>query len=229
MQEHSVRHIAIIPDGNRRWARAQSKFSWLGHAEGIKTYEKIVQKALDLNVYCLSFWGMSVDNIDKRPRQEVKFLLSSFSKSLMRALKDPALEKHDVRVSIVGEWRERFPKKLVEVGERLISQTKERKRHIMNLLLCYDGKSDMRQAFAQAQLAAGTAASPKDFLWTRDLPPVDLVIRTGGDPHFSAGFMMWDTADAQLHFSEKLWPNFTPEDFESAVVDYKKRKRRFGA
>lgn len=223
-----MRHVAIIPDGNRRWARSRGKMPWLGHAEGIKTYEKILQKALDLNIYCFSFWGMSVDNIEKRSKQEVRFLLSSFSRSLMRALKSKDLAKNDVRISILGEWRRLFPERLAGLGEKIIAETRERKRHIVNLLLCYDGKTEMQRAFAKAR-EAKDFSSPKEFLWTRDLPPVDLVIRTGGEPHLSAGFMMWDTADAQLHFSEKLWPDFTPADFEAAIADFGCRERRFGA
>ncbi|MEK7576175.1 MAG: polyprenyl diphosphate synthase [Patescibacteria group bacterium] len=229
MQKHLVGHVAIIPDGNRRWAKARGKMPWMGHAEGAKTFEKILKSAFEQNVYCLSFWGMSVDNIDKRPPREVKFLLDTFSKVLMKAAKSPNLEKYDVRVSILGEWRERFPKKLVTLGEKIIEETKNRKKHVVNLLLCYDGKTEMISAFKKAGVSKGNFTTPKDFLWTRDLPPVDLVIRTGGDPHLSAGFMMWDTADAQLRFEEKMWPDFTVADFEEAIADFKKRERRFGA
>lgn len=264
MKEYSVGHIAIIPDGNRRWARTKNKSPWMGHAEGAKNFEKILNKALELNVYCLSFWGMSVDNIEKRASREVQFLLKIFSNTLLRALQNKDLEKNDVRISIIGEWRKRFPKKLVDLGEKIIDDTKNRKKHIVNLLLCYDGKTEMMQAFRSAiaskkdftplqpenvfsqtlnknnrshinkiiQPSAGVVTgfiSPKDYLWTRDLPPVDLVIRTGGEPHLSAGFMMWDVSDAQLYFSDKLWPDFTPDDFESAILDYKKRERRLGA
>lgn len=229
MQKYSVGHVAIIPDGNRRWARARGKMPWMGHKEGIKAYENILAKALELNVFCISFWGMSVDNIEKRPAPEVKFLLETFSSSLMRAFENPSLKEYDVRVSIIGEWRERFPKKLVTLGETILEETKSRSRHIVNLLLCYDGKADMMQAFRHARLAKKEFSSPKEFLWTRDLPPVDLVIRTGGDPHLSAGFMMWDTADAQLFFSDKMWPDFTPNDFEIAIRTFSKRERRHGA
>lgn len=229
MHEYSVGHIAIIPDGNRRWAKLKGKMPWMGHAEGAKTFEKILKSAYEQNVHCLSFWGMSVDNIDKRPPLEVKFLLETFSKVLLKALKSPDLKKYDVRVSILGEWRQRFPKKLVDLGEKIIKETKDRKKHIINLLLCYDGKSEMLRAFKEAVNSKESFTTPKDYLWTRDLPPVDLVIRTGGDPHLSAGFMMWDTADAQLCFSEKLWPDFTASDFEAAIADFKKRERRFGA
>ncbi len=229
MHEYSVGHIAIIPDGNRRWAKLKGKTPWMGHAEGAKTFEKILKSAFEQNVYCLSFWGMSVDNIDKRPPLEVKFLLETFSKVLLKASKSPDLKKYDIRVSILGEWRQRFPKKLAGLGEKIIEETKNRKKHIINLLLCYDGKSEMMRAFKQIAESKESFTTPKDYLWTRDLPPVDLVIRTGGDPHLSAGFMMWDTADAQLCFSEKLWPDFTTSDFEAAIADFKKRERRFGA
>ncbi|MBI2052841.1 MAG: di-trans,poly-cis-decaprenylcistransferase [Candidatus Ryanbacteria bacterium] len=229
MQEYSVRHVAIIPDGNRRWAKARGKAPWLGHKEGIKTYEQVLKKALDLNIYCLSFWGMSVDNIEKREPREVKFLLGYFARNFIKALRSKELAKHDVRVSILGEWRKRFPRMLARLAERLITETKERKRHIINLLLCYDGKTEMEEAFRKAQVSKKPNTSPKNFLLTSSLPPVDLVIRTGGDPHLSAGFMMWDTADAQLHFSNKLWPDFTPQDFEKAIKDFLSRERRFGA
>lgn len=229
MQNYSVRHVAIIPDGNRRWARGRGLSPWLGHKEGIKVYEKILEKAFELNIHCLSFWGMSMDNIDKRDRREVKFLLGYLAQSLLKALRSKKLKESDVRVSIIGEWRTRFPGTLVRLVEKLIAQTKDRKKHIINLLLCYDGKTEMLDAFKKAAASKESAASPKDFLWTRDLPSVDLVIRTGGEPHLSAGFMMWDVADAQLHFSPKLWPDFTPHDLEEAVRDFKERERRFGA
>ena len=229
MPKYSVRHVAIIPDGNRRWARARGKAPWLGHRAGIETYEKILKKALELNIYCLSFWAMSVDNITKREAREVKFLLGYFSDMVMKALGSDDLKKNDVRVSILGDWREKFPKKLVRLGEKLIAETSERKHHIVNLLMCYDGKSEMIGAFRRALMSGKKFNSPKEFLLTSDLPPVDLVIRTGGDPHLSAGFMMWDVADAQLCFSDKLWPDFAPADFEGAISDFKNRERRFGA
>lgn len=84
-------------------------------------------------------------------------------------------------------------------------------------------------AFRRALASGKQFTSPKEFLLTSKLPPVDLVIRTGGDPHLSAGFMMWDTADAQLFFSDKLWPDFEPSDFEAAIKEFQKRERRFGA
>lgn len=229
MQNHSVGHVAIIPDGNRRWAKKRGKFPWDGHKEGVKAFEKILARALELDVYCLTFWGMSKDNISKRAAREVKYLLSAFSRTLMAMGKSAELKKNDVKVSILGDWRTQFPKALVTLGEKTIEETRERKKHILNLLFCYDGKSEMIEAFTRAISSKKDFVSPKEFLMTRNLPPVDLVIRTGGDPHLSAGFMMWDTADAQLHFSEKLWPDFTPEDFERAIADFKHRERRFGA
>ncbi|KKU51945.1 MAG: di-trans,poly-cis-decaprenylcistransferase [Candidatus Ryanbacteria bacterium RIFCSPHIGHO2_12_FULL_47_12b] len=230
MKDYSIRHIAIIPDGNRRWAKAHGKLPWRGHQAGVRTYEQVLKKALELNVYCVSFWGMSTDNRLKRGHREVAFLFALFEKTLQRALASRELEKNDVRVNVLGEWRAQFPKKLVRLGERVIKETEKRKKHIMNLLLCYDGRSEMLHAFRRALASKGkSAGDPKRYLYTRNLPPVDLVIRTGGDPHLSAGFMMWDVADAQLHFSNKLWPDFTPEDFERAVKDYLRRERRFGA
>jgi undecaprenyl diphosphate synthase len=229
MHEYSVAHVAIIPDGNRRWATARNKFPWDGHREGVKAFEKVLARALELDIYCLTFWGMSKDNISKRAVREVKYLLAAFSRTLMAMSKSVELKKNDVKVSILGDWRNQFPKALVKLGEKTIEETSDRKKHILNLLFCYDGKSEMIEAFEKARQSKKDVTSPKDFLMTRDLPPVDLVIRTGGDPHLSAGFMMWDTADAQLSFSDKLWPDYTAEDFAAAVNEFRHRPRRYGA
>lgn len=229
MEEYSVGHVAIIPDGNRRWAEQKSLSPWLGHKAGVEAFEKILTKALALKIYCLSFWGMSLDNIAKRPVREVNYLLRIFSHVLKRALANADLEKHDVKISILGEWREKFPSSLVAAAKKAIEETKNRKTHILNLLLCYDGKAEMMRAFEKARQSKKDFTSPKEYLFTRDLPPVDLVIRTGGEAHLSTGFMMWDTADAQLSFSNKLWPDYTPEDFEAAIRDFVRRERRYGS
>lgn len=229
MQEYSVRHVAIIPDGNRRWAKAKGKPAWDGHKAGVKAFEEILARALELKIYCVSFWGMSADNFTKREAREVKYLLSLFKNVISRALGNRDLARHEVKISILGEWRTKFPPALVRLFEKTIKETQDRKTHILNLLLAYDGKSEMRQAFKKALEVKKDFTSPKEYLLTRDLPAVDLVVRTGGDPHLSAGFMMWDTADSQLYFSKKLWPDFTPADFDQAIRDFKKRERRFGA
>ncbi len=227
--EYTVGHVAIIPDGNRRWARARGEFPWKGHEAGAKIFESILRKAQEMNIYCLSFWGMSRDNMTKREEVEVSALLKIFENVIRRALESKELEESDTRISILGEWREQFPKSLVKIFEEAIEKTKHRTRHVINLLLCYDGKSEMISAFKESHKPEHIHTPIKELLLTKDLPTVDLVIRTGGDPHLSAGFMMWDVADAQLCFSEKLYPDYTPEDFEFAVNDFLKRERRFGA
>ena len=229
LEKYSVGHVAIIPDGNRRWAKAKGEMPWAGHEAGVKAFEHILRKAHELNIYCTSFWGMSRDNMTKRENREVQVLLKIFENVIKKAIESKELAENGVRLSIIGEWREQFPRSLVEIFDRAIETTRSRTRHVLNLMLCYDGKSEMQKAFENARSSQKDFSSPKEFLMTKDLPPVDLVIRTGGEPHLSAGFMMWDTADAQLSFTDKLWPDFTPEDFEAAVEDFKRRERRFGA
>ncbi|MDA1334791.1 MAG: polyprenyl diphosphate synthase [bacterium] len=225
--DYKVKHIAIIPDGNRRWAKARGNSPWAGHRAGHKAFEDILKKSVDMNVYCLSFWGMSIDNIRKREKREIAELFNIFRRMMQKALGSDHLKENDVRVRVMGEWREMLPEPLVNLFHKVIGDTRSRTKHVLNLLICYDGKSEMRYAFKEAS-AAGSA-DPKEYLYTKDLPPVDLVIRTGGDPHLSAGFMMWDVADAQLHFSDKMWPDFTPEDFEAAVNEFQGRERRLGS
>lgn len=229
-------HVAIIPDGNRRWAECRRLPSWKGHEEGARRFEEILDEALTLGVRVISFWGMSRDNIEKRDPFEVKRLLSLMRKKFRELGHDPRIQKHEVSIRFLGAWRELLPKSLVRIMEETMERTKAYGKRMLNLLICYDGREEMMQAMeAIRALPVNPHPKPitselvKTHLWTSDLPPVDLVIRTGGDPHWSAGFMMWEVADAQLYFSEKPFPEFTAEDFQEAVGEYAARTRRFGA
>ncbi|MBI2587824.1 di-trans,poly-cis-decaprenylcistransferase [Candidatus Azambacteria bacterium] len=229
-------HVAIIPDGNRRWAAKRGLQSWRGHEEGARRFEELLDQALELGIRVVSFWGMSRDNIEKREPFEVRRLLSLLREKFRTLGHDPRIHKHEVSVRFLGAWRELFPPSLVSIMEETMTKTNAYGKRILNMLICYDGREEMMRAIdAIRALPVNphpkpiTAELVKNHLWTRDLPPVDLVIRTGGDPHLSCGFMMWDVADAQLYFSEKLFPDFTAGEFRKAIADYGERTRRFGA
>lgn len=226
-------HIAIVPDGNRRWAKARGLDPWEGHKEGADNTEKIIERARKLGVFCLSIWGSSEDNLTKRPFAEKKALLEIYLKNFKRLLEGEEIHRDRVRISVIGKWREQFPAPLASLLERCIEETKRYEKHRLNFFLAYNGTTEMLEATRSiaAMGKAGaevTAQTIKDHLWTRELPPVDLLVRTGGEPHLSAGFMMWDIADAQLFFSEKPYPDFGPDDFEGALADYTRRERRRG-
>ena len=224
-------HIAIIPDGNRRWAKAQRLKPWEGHAEGAKRYWEISGDAHKQGVDHLTLWAASYDNLQKRSKLEVKFLLKLFEEELSKPEILQRCLENEIKARIIGEWREFVSgKHTILAVENLIEKTKHFSNKSMNILLAYDGKREMLSA-ANALVASGEQVSEKSLrnsLWTAELPDVDLVIRTGGEPHWSAGFMMWLTANSQFYFTDVLWPDFNKQALKKALDDYESRERRLG-
>lgn len=228
-----VYHIALIPDGNRRWAKRKNLPPWQGHIEGAKTLEKILKKAWEMKIPYFTFWGSSLDNLTKRPKEEVKVLYSLYEKYFKKLLKEKKIFKEKVRINVFGRWKEIFPKKLREIVERLIEKTKNHERYNLTFLLAYNGTDEMLEAIKKIKKTKTEKVTEELLLknlWTGSLPQVDLVIRTGceKDPHNSTGFMMWKTAYSQFYFTKTYFPDFTPEEFEKAIKNFEKRERRFG-
>ncbi len=229
-------HVAFIPDGNRRWARAHAMVPWEGHAVGAKGFRPLLRCAIENGVTHLSVWCASRSNLTKRPTQEVKFLykvLEEYFDSLHDA---PEIHEHRVRVTVIGAWEEFQPPSLIASIKRIQDETRKYDDVHLTIFDAYDGITEMTDAVAA--IAEAKAKDPslvvtpdliKSNLYTADLPPVDLAIRTGGEPHWSGGFMMWDIANSHFHFSEKLWPDFKDEDFVAALNEFKNRERRQGA
>lgn len=229
-------HIAIIPDGNRRWAERKGVPLNEGHRIGVETTQKIFEKALELKIPYLTFWAASYDNLIKRSGEEVNFLIQLINEEFQRLMDDAKIHKNEVKVRILGRFKEILPAKTLKIIERLIEKTENYSLFSLTFLLAYNGTDEMveairrvSQAFKKSTLKI-TDEIIKNFLWTKDLPPVDLIIRTGceEDPHNSAGFMMWHTAYSQYYFTQTLYPDFTPEEFEKVVIDFLKRGRRLG-
>ena len=233
--ENLPTHIAIIPDGNRRWAKKRGLPSFLGHREGAQTTESILRAALDLGIPAITIWGSSVSNITKRSSEEVQFLFDIFGEYFAKLADSKEVKEHSVRVRILGRWEELFPEKTKLPMREAIESTKRHAKHQLTFLMAYSGVEEMLETIkgiaaekqTQPEFSISESAV-KNHLWTRDLPPVDLVVRTGGEAHWSAGFMMWDVADARLHFTETLWPDFSKEELSRAIQSYARTKRRFG-
>lgn len=228
-------HIVLIPDGNRRWAEKKGLPSFFGHREGAKTTEKILKAVLDLKTPYFTFWGSSLDNIAKRPPQETKFLLKLFERYFKKLAKSEEVRRNKIKINVIGRWRELFPESVKKAMEEAIEKTKNYKNRQFTFLMAYSGIDEMTTAIKEiAELRIKNAELRinekliKDNLWTKDLPAVDLVIRTGGEPHWSAGMMMWDVANSQLHFTETLYPDFSVKEFKKAVNRYCRTQRRFG-
>ena len=224
-------HIAIIPDGNRRWAKAHRLNPWEGHTEGAQRYWEISDYAHELGVNHLTFWGLSYDNLKKRPKIEIKFILKLMESELSKPFILERCLKNKIRARVVGEWREFITnKKLLQIVENLEKQTEKFQDKSLNIMLAYDGQREMLAA-VNSLVKAGKRvdeAGLRNALWSRELPDVDLVIRSGGEPHWSAGFMMWQTANSQFYFTDILWPDFKNQELKKATAEYDRRERRLG-
>ncbi|MDP3762446.1 MAG: polyprenyl diphosphate synthase [bacterium] len=225
-----LNHVAIIPDGNRRWAKEEGLKPTAGHELGFETFKKTAKEARKLNIPYLTAWGLSRDNALKRSIREIKFLYASFQESFQQMLVDEELHRDKVKVRVIGEWPKLFPSGLKTAIAQVEEATKNYKNFNLTLLLAYDGKREMAKAFEAARKEDTNVneSNLKQYLWTKDLPPVDLVIRTGGNPHWSAGFLMWHTSDAEFYFTKTFWPAFDREEFRKAVWEYEKRPRNLG-
>lgn len=225
------RHVAIIPDGNRRWAESKGLHPWQGHYEGAERFEEIAEAAFKAGVGHVTFWGASIDNLKKRTPLEVSVLFKIIIKLLEKEIKFKRLLKNQIQFKLLGKYEDFAPdNKMYQLAKSVEEAGKGFQEHIVTLLFGYDGKIEMLEAIEKIkaeQLPVDEQTVHQNLL-TKDLPPVDLVIRTGGEPHWSAGFLMWHTQNSQFYFTNKLWPDFTPKELELAFEDYAQRGRRFG-
>lgn len=226
-------HIAVIPDGNRRWAKARGLEPWLGHEHGAYVFKEIVKEAFAQGIKYFTFWASSQDNIKKRNPLEVAFYFKLVKRAFEDFEKDSYARDHEIKVDFLGSWEKMFPEDVKEICLRIKEKTKNYSQHFLTLLLAYDGRAEMLEALERMN-QENPAVKPtpeliKKYLYTKDLPAVDLVIRTGGEPHWSAGFMMWDVADSQLYFTPTLWPDFNKKELAQALLAYSAAPRRLGA
>ncbi len=224
-------HIAIIPDGNRRWAKRHHLKPWQGYDYGILAFEKIYKKSLKLKIPYLTFWIASLDNLTKRPKEEVKFLCQVFAKNFPKLAKEKIIHQYQVRIQVFGRWERMMPKKVVKAVKKPIEATKKYSRFFLTFLMAYNGDDEMMEAIKKikkTKIKKITKETLNKYLWTGDLPPVDLLIRTGGEEHLSAGFMMWKLQYAQMNFPKVFFPDFNEREFLKVLKIYSQRERRFG-
>lgn len=223
-----INHLAIIPDGNRRWARKKGLQAWQGYTEALYKSD-VIKTAFNLGIKYTTLWLGSYNNLTERPKEEL-FVLERVLKELAEKItNDIETKEKQIKVRCLGEWRNLLKKDTIDAFNKAEETTKNYNNNNLTLLVGYNGDREMIRAIKNITDCKNISPEIlKQNLWTKDLPPVDLVIRTAGEPHLSTGFMMWDIKDAQLYFSEKLWPDFTSEDLIKAVEDYETRQRRFG-
>ncbi len=215
MGERVPQHVAIIMDGNGRWAEGHGVSRSEGHEAGERALHAIVLDALALGVRYLSVYAFSTENWT-RPDDEVEFLLN-YNRDLLRARRDEMHEK-GVRMRRIGR-RDPVPDEVLAEFDAVEEMTREGTN--MDLLICfnYGGRAELEDA-------ARAGAIP-DNLYAPDVPDVDLLIRTSGEMRLS-NFLLWQSAYAELYFTDTLWPDFDRAELEAAIADYNGRDRRFG-
>ncbi len=221
-------HLAIIPDGNRRWARKNKLPVFYGHQKGFQALKKIIRKGFKMGIKIITIWGFSTENW-QRSKQEVSHLMRLFKKIVDNYLKE-ALKKQ-IRLVHLGR-KDRLDKILIEKITQAENQTKKFDKNFLCCALDYGGQDEIIRAINKlisTNIKSITKETFNQFLDTRDLPyPYpDLIIRTSGEQRLS-GFLTWQSGYAELIFVKKYLPDFTEKDLENCLIEYSKRKRRFG-
>jgi undecaprenyl diphosphate synthase len=218
------RHIAIIMDGNGRWAKKRFLPRIAGHRKGIEAAKTIVRTAGDLGIEVLTLYAFSTENWN-RPEEEVNDLMALLKHFIQRDIAE--LAENGVRLRVIGNYRA-LSKDLVTLIDDAIAQTAANQRTTLVIALNYGAQDELiRAANAAAQHGQITADSFEAHLDTAGLPPVDLLIRTSGEQRLS-NFLLWQLAYAEMIFTDTLWPDFNGQSLTDAVASYAGRERRFG-
>lgn len=224
------KHVALIMDGNRRWAKERRLPTFQGHAKSIDRLESLIDYAIKIGISYLTFWAFSTENW-RRKKSEVEFLLELFRENLAKKVDN--FHRKNVRVKVIGDLS-MFPKDIQEKTRSWMEMTKNNKKITVNIALSYGGRDEIIRAIKKIQSRFNrdkiqnlTKENFGQFLDTAGQPDPDLMIRTGGEIRLS-GFMLWQMEYAEFYFSKTYWPDFTPRELEKALVEYQRRKRNFG-
>ncbi|TMM58171.1 isoprenyl transferase [Maribacter algarum] len=231
-EKNLPRHIAIIMDGNGRWAKQKGKFRVFGHENGVKTVRTTVENCVKLKIEYLTLYTFSTENW-KRPKLEVDTLMRLLVSSLKKELK--TFIKNDVRLNTIGDidsLPDKARKELIEVMEK----TRKNAGMTLTLALSYGAREELKNAVKQIStkvknniisIESIDETIINNHLYTHDLPDVDLLIRTSGE-HRISNFLLWQIAYAELYFIDVFWPDFSEEHLVQAIQNYQNRERRFG-
>lgn len=229
---NTPKHVAIIMDGNGRWAQKKGSARIVGHKAGVETVRSVIQICVEKGIEVVTLFAFSSENW-RRPEKEVTLLMSLFLAALQREVKK--LHKNDVQLRIVGDVSA-FDKKIQEQIKKSEALTKDNKTLILNIAANYGGQWDITQSVKHlaslvevGELKAEEITSEliEQNLCMNDLPVPDLFIRTGGEERIS-NFLIWQLAYSELYFTDTLWPDFDRQAFEAALDSFAGRQRRFG-
>ena len=227
------RHVAIIMDGNGRWAKARGLPRRAGHREGAEALRRVVRAAAAFGVEYLTVFGFSSENW-KRPAEEVTDLMGLLRLYLRREIAE--IDSNGVRLRVIGD-RDRLSSDIIDLIEEAEERTAGNRRLNLTVALSYGGRAEIVRAAQQlARAVLAGSLDPEDIdepafrrhLFTSDIPDPDLVIRTSGEKRIS-NFLLWQSAYAEYIFTDTLWPDFSGEHLKAAIVEFGGRKRRYGA
>lgn len=225
-------HIAIIMDGNRRWAQSKNIPSALGHKEGVKALKKITKYANDIGVKYLTVYAFSTENWNRK-KEEVGFLMSLIQEVLKNELEE--IHRENVQLNVIGFYKE-LPHPLPEELNSAINKTKNNTGLKLQLALNYGSRAEITSAVkeiikkvsnGEIKLEKITEDTISQFLLTKNIPDPDLLIRTGGELRIS-NYLLWQCAYSEFYSTNTLWPDFNQSELDKAIDEFNKRQRRFG-
>lgn len=226
------KHIAIIMDGNGRWAKQKGLYRYKGHENGTKAVREIVEGSAEIGIPYLTLYAFSTENWN-RPKIEVDLLMKLLVSSLKKEIK--TLTDNAIKLNAIGNL-DALPKKAQEELQDVIAKTQTNERMTLTLALSYGSREEITKTIKEISVKVkNNLISPQDIdetvinnhLYTRNLPDVDLLIRTSGEQRIS-NFLLWQIAYAELYFTETLWPDYTKTHLFEALLNYQNRERRFG-
>lgn len=232
LKEHLPKHLAIIMDGNGRWAKAKGKPRAFGHEAGFRAVRSIVEACARLEIPYLTLYAFSTENWF-RPKKEVDILMRILLSALKSELE--TMQKNNIKLQTVGGIST-LPGVILEELERVVEQTSQNTGMVLTLALSYGGREELvSMAKDLAEKVKNGLIHEQDIdesvvnehLYTAEMPDVDLLIRTSGEMRIS-NFLLWQSAYAELYFTERYWPDFREEHLLEALTDYQNRERRFG-
>ncbi|MDP6361965.1 MAG: polyprenyl diphosphate synthase [Candidatus Poseidoniaceae archaeon] len=230
----SVKHLAIIMDGNRRFAWKSNVATGIGHRIGKEKLEKVLDWVLDINIPWLTVYALSTENLN-RPQEELDVLFKLYVEGLHDIADDPRIHDNKVRVQIIGR-RELLPKSVNDAIDYAESKTQDYDQFVFTVCLAYGSREEMIDAIrsiakehadGELPLESIDEQAVSDRLYTGDMPDPDLVIRTSGEERIS-NFLLWQMAYSELYFTDVFWPSFQKKDLLKAVRTFQDRRRRFG-
>ena len=228
------KHIGMILDGNRRFAKRLMMKPWQGHEWGAKKIESVMDWCREYGIHELTLYCFSIENFHSRPKEEFDYLMDLFLKEFEKLKDDPRLEKYKIRVNFIGRLH-LFNQKIQEAMKELMKKTKNNDQHIINFAMAYGGQSEIvdatKRIAEQVQKGKLDIDQINEELFAKNLyisDEPDMIIRTGGEKR-SSNFLNYQAAYAEWFYLEKLWPELEKEDFVQCLEEYKTRQRRRGA